>query len=166
MLDQWKIDLIVDLLACAQNFMRHQNGECSFVSLRDVQRVLTVIQWFLKNGDRSALQMKSNTQAEFEIEQLKMRRRWENDPHPSLFFNPDGQTFTFFGFNVDRNTGYLLDPNTNNQLFQNLQISKQFMAGKKFKKFISLKLRLYIKRSLTFKGIELQDRNLLRENIS
>ena len=39
-------------------------------------------------SDRSALQMKSDNKAQFEIEQLKMRRKWENDPHPYLFFNP------------------------------------------------------------------------------
>ncbi len=26
------------------------------------------------------------------------RRRWENSPHPYLFFNEDGQTMSFFGF--------------------------------------------------------------------
>ena len=94
-------------------------------------------------SDRSALNMKANNQAEFQIEQLKMRRKWENDPHPYLFFNPDGQTFTFFGFYVDRNSGALLEPNTNKRLFDNLLIDKRLMQG-----------------------IELQDRNLLSENIA
>jgi hypothetical protein len=39
-------------------------------------------------SDRSALQIKSDNKAQFEIEQLSMRRKWENDPHPYLFFNP------------------------------------------------------------------------------
>lgn len=46
-LDASEIDLIVELLACSQKFMRSLSNECSFVSLRDVQRVLGVIQWFL-----------------------------------------------------------------------------------------------------------------------
>lgn len=90
----------------------------------------------------SALKMNMNNQAEFKIDQLKMRRKWENDPHPYLFFNPDGQTFTFFGFYVDRNTGHLMEPNTNKRLFDNLAINKALMQG-----------------------IELQDANLLKENI-
>ena len=58
-------------------------------------------------SDGSALKMNLNNQAEFNIEQLKIRRKWENDPHPYLFFNPDGHTFTFFGFYIDRQTGKL-----------------------------------------------------------
>ena len=46
-LGEEQIKLIVELLSASQKFMRYQNDECSFVSLRDVQRVLTVIQWFL-----------------------------------------------------------------------------------------------------------------------
>lgn len=94
-------------------------------------------------SDKSALQMKLNKQAEFDLDQLKIRRKWENHPHPYLFFNPDGQTFTFFGLYVDRATGNLIDPNTNQKLFDELSIGKALMQG-----------------------IELQDGNLLRENIA
>ncbi len=41
------IQLVVALLAKSQQFMRNQNNECSFVSLRDVQRALTVLEWFM-----------------------------------------------------------------------------------------------------------------------
>ncbi|XP_052809415.1 E3 ubiquitin-protein ligase RNF213-like, partial [Mya arenaria] len=37
------------LLAKSQEFMREQKGECSFVSLRDVERVLNAIVWFHNN---------------------------------------------------------------------------------------------------------------------
>ncbi len=97
----------------------------------------------LEISDGSALKMNLIThQAEFKIDQLKMRRKWENDPHPYLFFNPDGQTFTFFGFYINRQNGALLEPNTNRQLFDNLLISKELMTG-----------------------IERQDESLLKENI-
>lgn len=46
-LTEMEIALVVELLARSQQFMRHQNNECSFVSLRDVQRVLLVVQWFM-----------------------------------------------------------------------------------------------------------------------
>ncbi len=95
-------------------------------------------------SDRSALQMRSDNKAQFEIEQLNMRRKWENDPHPYLFFNPDGQTFTFFGFCVDRSTGHLLDSTTNAPLFDN---------------------KLNITRNL-MQGIESQNAKILKENIS
>jgi hypothetical protein len=87
--------------------------------------------------------MMVNKQAEFNLDQLKIRRRWENHPHPYLFFNPDGQTFTFFGLYVDRTTGSLIDPSTGHKLFDDLTISKALIQG-----------------------IELQDRHLLRENIA
>ena len=49
-LDRDHIDLIIRLLACSQIFMREQKNECSFVSLRDIQRVLKIIDWFLHHG--------------------------------------------------------------------------------------------------------------------
>ena len=44
-------ELIVGMLASSQAFMRSQQNECSFVSLRDVQRVITIVQWFLERGE-------------------------------------------------------------------------------------------------------------------
>lgn len=98
----------------------------------------------LEISDRSALQLTESNQAQFQLDQLNMRRKWESDPHPYLFFNPDGQTFTFFGLNVDRTTGFLKDPNTNKHLFAD-----------------SLVLNKHL-----IQGIELQNPSLLRENIS
>ncbi|CAC5422256.1 RNF213 [Mytilus coruscus] len=50
---------------------------------------------------------------EDDIEQLYvMRRTWETSPHPYLFFNPDHHTVTFLGFNIQRNTGNLIDEQT------------------------------------------------------
>ena len=46
-----QVNLVIELLSVSQKFMRTQRNECSFVSLRDVQRVLKVIQWFLLNGE-------------------------------------------------------------------------------------------------------------------
>ena len=45
----------------------------------------------LEISDRSALQMSENNQAEFNAQQMRMRRRWEATPHPYLFFNTDGK---------------------------------------------------------------------------
>ncbi|GCB69384.1 hypothetical protein scyTo_0001043 [Scyliorhinus torazame] len=40
------IKCIVDVLSASQHFMRHQQDECSFVSLRDVERCMKVFVWF------------------------------------------------------------------------------------------------------------------------
>ncbi|XP_041073204.1 E3 ubiquitin-protein ligase rnf213-alpha-like [Carcharodon carcharias] len=40
------IKCIVDVLSASQLFMRHQQDECSFVSLRDVERCMKVFVWF------------------------------------------------------------------------------------------------------------------------
>lgn len=42
-----EIDLIMELLAVSQNFMRQRKDECSFVSIRDIERCLRVCQWFV-----------------------------------------------------------------------------------------------------------------------
>lgn len=46
------------------------------------------------------------------LEKMTIKHRWETQPHPYLFFNNDGHTFSFFGFNVDRKTGDLIDYTT------------------------------------------------------
>ena len=40
--------------------------------------------------------------------QILNERKWENNPHPYIFFNPDGHTMTFLGFQISKN-GHLLD---------------------------------------------------------
>ena len=45
-----EIELLCKLLSNSQNFMRARNDECSFVSMRDIQRVITVSSWFLKKS--------------------------------------------------------------------------------------------------------------------
>jgi hypothetical protein len=39
-------DVVTNVLAAAQSFMRQQNDECGFVSLRDVERAMIVLTWF------------------------------------------------------------------------------------------------------------------------
>ena len=40
------IETITNVLAAAQAYMREQKDECSFVSLRDVERAMMVMKWF------------------------------------------------------------------------------------------------------------------------
>jgi len=41
------------------------------------------------------------------------RKRWENSPHPYIFFNEDGNSLSFYGLKVDQRTLNLLDERTN-----------------------------------------------------
>ncbi|XP_052808614.1 E3 ubiquitin-protein ligase rnf213-alpha-like isoform X2 [Mya arenaria] len=61
-----------------------------------------------------------NTLDEKELELYQMRRTWESSPHSYLFFNSDRLTFTFLGFNIDRNTGNLVDQQTDRILEQRI----------------------------------------------
>lgn len=97
----------------------------------------------LEISDRSALHLDDKFLPVFKIDQVQMRRKWESNPHPLLFFNPDGQTFTFFGFNVDPQTGVLINPDTKQRLFENITLTRELIQG-----------------------IDLQDKTLLRENIA
>ncbi|KAK7107714.1 hypothetical protein V1264_015588 [Littorina saxatilis] len=47
------MDVLCRILMESQEFMRHLADECSFVSLRDVERALTVISWFMEQADKS-----------------------------------------------------------------------------------------------------------------
>ncbi|WAR07278.1 R213A-like protein [Mya arenaria] len=61
-----------------------------------------------------------DTENEDELELYQMRRTWESSPHPYLFFNSDRFTFTFLGFYIDRNTGNLVDQQTDDILEQKI----------------------------------------------
>ena len=45
------VDIVTNILAAAQGFMRMQKDECSFVSLRDVERAMMVMVWFYNLHD-------------------------------------------------------------------------------------------------------------------
>ncbi|XP_070579262.1 E3 ubiquitin-protein ligase rnf213-alpha-like [Ptychodera flava] len=62
-----------------------------------------------------------------DVAQFQLRRRWENSPHPYIFFNHDHHTMTFLGFYIDDN-GSLVDPTSNEILEQNL-MSRDLRGG-------------------------------------
>lgn len=45
------IKIITDVLSASQKYMRTRNDECSFVSLRDVERCMQVFAWFYQNNE-------------------------------------------------------------------------------------------------------------------
>nr|XP_034331576.1 E3 ubiquitin-protein ligase rnf213-alpha [Crassostrea gigas] len=64
------------ILTSAQEFMRSQRDECSFVSLRDVERVLEVMSWFYRQtqGDTDLFDLmeeEEETDSEEEVEDME-----------------------------------------------------------------------------------------------
>ncbi|KAM4663579.1 E3 ubiquitin-protein ligase RNF213-like [Discoglossus pictus] len=45
------IQLLTNVLSISQSYMRRRNDECSFVSLRDVERCVEVFKWFYNHND-------------------------------------------------------------------------------------------------------------------
>lgn len=46
-----ELELVVELLAVAQQYMRSRKDECSFVSIRDIERCLCVCKWFMSKSE-------------------------------------------------------------------------------------------------------------------
>ncbi|XP_076810012.1 E3 ubiquitin-protein ligase rnf213-alpha-like isoform X1 [Clavelina lepadiformis] len=66
----------------------------------------------------------------FELHQL--RRHWEEDVHPYLFFNEDHMSMTFVNFQLNQN-GDLLHPKTK-RVMENSLMRKQLMTGLKLQR--------------------------------
>uniref|UniRef100_A0A8V1AN22 RING-type E3 ubiquitin transferase n=1 Tax=Gallus gallus TaxID=9031 RepID=A0A8V1AN22_CHICK len=49
--DQAEVKVIAEVLIVSQQYMRQRDDECSFVSLRDVERCMEVFKWFYKRSD-------------------------------------------------------------------------------------------------------------------
>ncbi|XP_058845819.1 E3 ubiquitin-protein ligase rnf213-alpha-like isoform X2 [Acipenser ruthenus] len=64
------IPLITDVLSTSQCYMRQRKDECSFVSLRDVERCMQVFVWFYNNHERLLQELK-----EFMKKEKKYERR-------------------------------------------------------------------------------------------
>jgi len=81
-------------------------------------------------SDMSAIQLNENNQVQFKLDQVQMKRKWETNPHPYLFFNPDHSSFTFFGFNVNQSTGKLADPyNSDRIVFPSIKMSRDLILA-------------------------------------
>ncbi|XP_029455051.1 E3 ubiquitin-protein ligase RNF213 isoform X2 [Rhinatrema bivittatum] len=50
-LSSGKIELLTNVLSASQCFMRRRHDECSFVSLRDVERCMEVFKWFYSRSE-------------------------------------------------------------------------------------------------------------------
>ena len=50
--DESLVEAVTRVLSVAQGYMRQQRDECSFVSLRDVERAMMVMVWFFNLNER------------------------------------------------------------------------------------------------------------------
>ncbi|TRY85502.1 hypothetical protein DNTS_016006 [Danionella cerebrum] len=60
---------------------------------------------------------------EEDLAPFKIRKRWESEPHPYIFFNDDHESMTFIGFHLqpnDQNGIDAIDPSTNRVIKQNV----------------------------------------------
>ncbi|XP_035771851.1 E3 ubiquitin-protein ligase rnf213-alpha-like [Neolamprologus brichardi] len=71
-IDMSNIRTIIKVLSASQKFMRERKDECSFVSLRDVERCMQVFLWFHKNQPMFAEALKAFLQQQSQRKQNKL----------------------------------------------------------------------------------------------
>ncbi|XP_019853235.1 PREDICTED: E3 ubiquitin-protein ligase RNF213-like [Amphimedon queenslandica] len=69
-----------------------------------------------------------NNDEQLQVYEIDRRKRWEQSYHPYLFFNKDGTSITFVGFNVSRN-GDIQDPNKGNVVIERRAMTPQLHNG-------------------------------------
>uniref|UniRef100_A0A8C1NX99 RING-type E3 ubiquitin transferase n=1 Tax=Cyprinus carpio TaxID=7962 RepID=A0A8C1NX99_CYPCA len=79
-------------------------------------------------SDESPSFFSENEDEEDILAKLCIRKRWENEPHPYIFFNADHFTMSFLGFHVQKNGTILnaVDPRSGNVLMGNVMTQDLF----------------------------------------
>uniref|UniRef100_A0A3P9MJG3 RING-type E3 ubiquitin transferase n=1 Tax=Oryzias latipes TaxID=8090 RepID=A0A3P9MJG3_ORYLA len=84
----------------------------------------------LNNSDESPVLDRNTgrTQDEDLLTRLTIRKRWEEEPHPYIFFNADRSSMSFLGFNIQRcrNALNAVDPRSQKVLIQNVMPQKLY----------------------------------------
>ncbi|XP_075132003.1 LOW QUALITY PROTEIN: E3 ubiquitin-protein ligase RNF213-like [Leptodactylus fuscus] len=70
------MQLVTDVLSASQTYMRRKNDECSFVSLRDVERCIEVFKWFYNHHAKLLKNQKSMLEDEGRISSPKDKVAW------------------------------------------------------------------------------------------
>ncbi|VDI62833.1 Hypothetical predicted protein, partial [Mytilus galloprovincialis] len=68
------VNVTSNILSECQNFMRKQEDESSFVSLRDVERVLEVMTWFYRQTEKGGILYDENADHDEDNEKVKITR--------------------------------------------------------------------------------------------
>ncbi|KAL2078388.1 hypothetical protein ACEWY4_026073 [Coilia grayii] len=83
-------------------------------------------------SDQSPSLLSSGDNEDDLLARLAIRKKWETEPHPYIFFNADHMSMTFLGFNVTKhprsNTLNAVDPVTRSVLVGNV-MSPELFAG-------------------------------------
>uniref|UniRef100_A0A3P9BT85 RING-type E3 ubiquitin transferase n=1 Tax=Maylandia zebra TaxID=106582 RepID=A0A3P9BT85_9CICH len=85
----------------------------------------------LDMSDESPMPLMDNSQEEELLARLTIRKRWENESHPYIFFNADHMSMSFLGFNVQsyrQNTLNAVDPRSNAVLIHDVMSQELFQG--------------------------------------
>ena len=74
------IEIITDVLAASQRYMRKRKDECSFVSLRDVERCMQAFVWFYENHVMFFKELEQFEQKQRALNEVHQRDRKVRDP--------------------------------------------------------------------------------------
>uniref|UniRef100_A0A3Q1FP24 RING-type E3 ubiquitin transferase n=1 Tax=Acanthochromis polyacanthus TaxID=80966 RepID=A0A3Q1FP24_9TELE len=84
----------------------------------------------LDTSDESPMLRIENSLEDDLLARLTIRKHWENESHPYIFFNADHFSMSFLGFNVQKGprqkTLNAVDPNSNKVLIQNVMSQELF----------------------------------------
>lgn len=83
-IDECHIKWITDVLSSSQKYMRARNDECSFVSLRDVERCMQAFVWFYDNHEMFFAELKK-FENDRNVEKDEMRPTWPGSRDPVLW---------------------------------------------------------------------------------
>ncbi|KAF4115423.1 E3 ubiquitin-protein ligase rnf213-alpha isoform X2 [Onychostoma macrolepis] len=73
---------------------------------------------------------------EEDLAPFRIRKRWESEPHPYIFFNDDHESMTFIGFHLQPNVQNgidAIDPSTNRVIKQNI-MTRELYEGLKLQR--------------------------------
>lgn len=85
----------------------------------------------LNTSDESPMPHNDNNQEEELLARLTIRKRWENESHPYIFFNADHMSMSFLGFNVQtcrQNTLNAVDPHSKKVLIHDVMSQELFQG--------------------------------------
>lgn len=86
----------------------------------------------LNTSDQSSVLHIENIVEDDLLARLTIRKHWENESHPYIFFNADRFSMSFLGFNVEKcprqNTLSAVDPHSNRVLIENVMSQKLFQG--------------------------------------
>lgn len=83
-IDECHIKWITDVLSSSQKYMRARNDECSFVSLRDVERCMQAFVWFYDNHEMFFAELEK-FENDRNVEKDEMRPKWPESRDPVLW---------------------------------------------------------------------------------